>query len=68
MCTADVASRAPRAAFLERALTQARVNHKIETYQAKHGWVLRDTPVYDAAASERHWETLTALLDATLKQ
>jgi carboxymethylenebutenolidase len=53
---------------LERALTQARVDHKIETYQARHGWVLRDTPVYDAAASERHWQTLTALLDATLKR
>jgi carboxymethylenebutenolidase len=53
---------------LERALTQARVDHKIETYQAKHGWVLRDTPVYDAVASERHWQTLTALLDATLKR
>ena len=53
---------------LERALTEAGVDHKIETYQAKHGWVLRDTPVYDAAASERHWQTLTALLDATLKR
>jgi len=43
------------------------VNHKIETYPARHGWVLRDTPVYDAAANERHWQTLLALLDAKLK-
>lgn len=52
---------------LEEALTKAGVDHKIETYQAKHGWVFRDTPVYDAAASERHWQTLLALFDSTLK-
>jgi len=52
---------------LEQALTTAGVDHKIETYQARHGWVFRDTPVYDAAASERHWQTLLTLLDATLK-
>lgn len=51
---------------LEEALTKAGVNHKIETYPAKHGWVFRDTPVYDAAAAERHWQTLVALLDTTL--
>jgi carboxymethylenebutenolidase len=54
-------------ARLEEALTTAGVEHQIETYPARHGWVLRDTPVYDAAACERHWETLTALLDAKLK-
>jgi carboxymethylenebutenolidase len=52
---------------LERALTAAHVDHRIETYQAKHGWVFRDIPVYDAAASERHWQTLLSLLDAKLK-
>jgi carboxymethylenebutenolidase len=53
-------------ARLEEALTNAGVDHKIETYQAKHGWVLRDTPVYDAAAAERHWQTMLALFSATL--
>ena len=53
---------------LETALTQAGVDHLIETYPAKHGWVLRDTAVYDAAAAERHWQTLTELLGATLRQ
>jgi carboxymethylenebutenolidase len=48
-------------ARLEEALTNAGVDHTIETYPAKHGWVLRDTPVYDAAAAERHWQTLLAL-------
>ena len=52
---------------LEDALTHAGVEHTIETYEAKHGWVLRDTPVYDAAAAERHWQTMVALFAATLK-
>jgi carboxymethylenebutenolidase len=51
---------------LEQALTQAGINHRIETYQAKHGWVFRDTPVYDAAAAQRHWQTLSELFAATL--
>ena len=53
-------------ARLEHALTDAGVDHKIETYPARHGWVLRDTPVYDAAAAERHWTTLLALFGAML--
>jgi len=52
---------------LEQALSEAGVDHRIETYPAKHGFVFRDTPAYDPAASERHWSTLIALLDATLK-
>jgi carboxymethylenebutenolidase len=55
-------------ARLETALTNAGVDHKVETYPAKHGWVLRDTPTYDASAAERHWETLVALLRAKLPQ
>jgi carboxymethylenebutenolidase len=54
-------------ARLEEALTSAGVDHTIETYQAKHGWVFRDIPVYDAAAAERHWQTLLVLFGATLK-
>ena len=52
---------------LQAALTAAGVDHEIETYPARHGWVLRDTPVYDAACSERHWQTLLGLFDAQLK-
>ena len=52
---------------LEQALTKAGVDHRIETYQAKHGWVFRDTPVYDAAAAERHWVSLGELFTAKLK-
>jgi carboxymethylenebutenolidase len=53
-------------ARLEQALTEAGVDHRIETYPARHGWVLSDTAVYDAAAAARHWETLFDLLDSTL--
>ena len=55
-------------ARLEEALTKAGVDHQIETYQAKHGWVFRDTPVYDAAANERHWRSLLTLFEAKLKR
>jgi carboxymethylenebutenolidase len=53
-------------ARLEEALTKAGVDHKVETYPAKHGWVLRDTPVHDAACEERHWKALADLFKATL--
>lgn len=54
-------------ARLEEALTRAGVDHTIETYPARHGWVFRDTPAYNEAASERHWRELAALFDSTLK-
>jgi carboxymethylenebutenolidase len=47
---------------LEAALRDAGVAYTLETYPARHGWVPSDTPVHDAAAAERHWETLFALL------
>lgn len=52
---------------LEQALTYARVDHRLETWPAKHGWVLTDTPSHDAAQAERHWQELLALLDRSLK-
>ena len=53
---------------LENALTEAHVEHRVETYNARHGWVPSDTPVHDEAATERHWQTLFALFDQTLKE
>lgn len=53
-------------ARLDKALTDAGVDHRIETYPAKHGWVLGDTPVYDEAAAERHWRTLTQFFGGAL--
>ena len=52
---------------LEQALTAAGVNHTVETYAARHGWVPRDTPVHDDAATEKHWQTLFALFDSVLR-
>ena len=50
------------------ALTEAGVDHKVETYPAKHGWVLSDMPVYDVDCAERHWKTLVPLMDGVLKR
>lgn len=54
-------------ARLEAALTKAGLDFVVETYPAKHGWVMRDNPVYDAAETEHHWRTLIPLLDGVLK-
>ena len=51
---------------LAAALTAAHVDHTIELYAAKHGWVPSDTPVHDTAAAARHDTTLLALLASTL--
>lgn len=53
-------------ARLEQALSDGGVVHTIETYPARHGWMMSDTPVYDAVAAERGLVALKALLDATL--
>ncbi|MFL5579058.1 MAG: dienelactone hydrolase family protein [Gemmatimonadaceae bacterium] len=54
-------------ARLDAALSAAGVEHTIETYDALHGFVPRDTRAHDAAAAARHWRTLLALLDDTLR-
>jgi carboxymethylenebutenolidase len=51
---------------LDEALTAAGVDHVVETYPARHGWVPSDTPVHDPASAERHWKTLLALFERTL--
>lgn len=47
----------------ERALREAGVRYELETYPARHGFVLRDTPAFDQVAQDRHWQTLTGLLE-----
>jgi carboxymethylenebutenolidase len=54
-------------ARLERALTEGRVEHFVETYNARHGFVPADMPTHDPVAAERHWQTLFGLFDETLK-
>jgi len=52
---------------LDAALTAAGVEHVVETYPAKHGWVPSDTPIHDPVQAERHWKELIGLFDRTLK-
>jgi carboxymethylenebutenolidase len=56
-------------ALLEQALDEAGVRYRSERYEgALHGYTMSDTPVYDEAATERHFSELFALLDRTLRQ
>jgi carboxymethylenebutenolidase len=52
---------------LSEALTSEGVRHRAELYDgAAHGFTMSDTPVYDEAATERHWERLTDLFRRNL--
>ncbi|MFJ2775869.1 MULTISPECIES: dienelactone hydrolase family protein [unclassified Kitasatospora] len=52
---------------LTKALTAAGVRHTAEVYEgAHHGFTQADTDRYDAAADERHWTALLALLERAL--
>jgi len=52
---------------LEKALTEARVNHLVETYPgARHGFAVPDLPVFNPTAAERHWTALAKLFHETL--
>jgi carboxymethylenebutenolidase len=54
---------------LEKALTEAGVDHVVETYPgARHGFAVPDVPVFDPAAAERHWAALSKLFHETLDQ
>jgi carboxymethylenebutenolidase len=54
-------------ATLERALDDAGATYRSEVYAgAKHGFTQNDFPVYDEAATERHFRELRALLERTL--
>jgi carboxymethylenebutenolidase len=53
---------------LEKALTEAGVDHLIETYPAHHGFAVPDHPAYQPAIGERHWQTLFKLFSETLGQ
>jgi carboxymethylenebutenolidase len=52
---------------LEKALSEAGVDHRCEIYPgALHGWTMADFPVYNEAAAERHWDELLALFAGRL--
>ena len=53
---------------LRDALTAAGVENTIEIYAgARHGYAPPDMPVYNEAASERHWREMLKLFAETLK-
>jgi carboxymethylenebutenolidase len=52
---------------LREALTVAGVDNTVEIYAgARHGYAPPDMPVYDEAASERHWREMLKLFSETL--
>jgi carboxymethylenebutenolidase len=55
-----------QAELLDRALTNAGVDHTVEFYPARHGFAVPDNPTYDAEAEARHWAALSALYRAHL--
>jgi carboxymethylenebutenolidase len=63
----DQSMSAEQIAQLEQALTAANVNFTSEHYAAPHGFAVSDSPAYDAAMAERHWDRIAELFAATLK-
>ncbi|WP_156757121.1 dienelactone hydrolase family protein [Actinokineospora pegani] len=55
-----------QADLLDRALTDAGVEHTVEFYSARHGFAVRDNATHDAAAEARHWGALGTLYGGTL--
>jgi carboxymethylenebutenolidase len=55
------------AAKVEKALTDAGVDHRCEIYEGcLHGWTQTDFPIYNPAGAERHWTELDALFKGVL--
>jgi carboxymethylenebutenolidase len=52
----------------EAVLSKAGVNHRCEIYAgAMHGFTMKDVPVYNEAAAERHWRELLNLVGRELR-
>jgi carboxymethylenebutenolidase len=62
----DASFTTEQAALLESALTGAGVDHTVEFYPARHGFVVADHDTYDDQAAERHWAALRDLYAAHL--
>ncbi len=63
----DHSMNAEQIATLERALDEAGVTYISEVYEgAAHGYTMSDTPAYDEAAAERHFQALFDLLGRTV--
>jgi carboxymethylenebutenolidase len=62
----DPSFTADHAEQLDKALTGASVQHRIEWYSAGHGFAVPDNPPYDDAAADRHWTAMTGLFRSEL--
>lgn len=63
----DPSMSAEQIATLDRALDDAGVPHVTEVYEgARHGYTMADTPSYNEAAAERHFDRLFELLERTV--
>jgi len=51
---------------LDKALTDADVEHTVEFYDAFHGFAVPDNGPYDESAARRHWETMQAFFASHL--
>jgi carboxymethylenebutenolidase len=56
-----------QAELLERALTNAGVDHTLVFYPAHHGFAVPDNPTYNIEANARHWDALHELYRARLQ-
>jgi carboxymethylenebutenolidase len=49
-----------QAETLDQTLAALGKRYQIEHYEARHGFAVIDTPVYDPAEAERHWKAILA--------
>jgi len=62
----DVFFTKEQAETLEQTITALGKRYQIEHCEARRGWAVIDTPVYDAAEAERHWKAILALFGEEL--
>jgi carboxymethylenebutenolidase len=62
----DASFTAAQAETLDKALTDAGVEHTIEWYPAAHGFAVPDNAPYDEAAAQRHWAAMKDFFAAHL--
>jgi len=64
----DASFTAAQGEILDRALTDAGVEHTVEFYPAAHGFAVPDNAgAYDEAAAQRHWDAMERVFGAALK-
>ncbi|MBK8252498.1 MAG: dienelactone hydrolase family protein [Polyangiaceae bacterium] len=63
----DIFFTSEQADTLGRTLSSLGKRHQIDHYDARHGWAISDTPVYNAPEAERHWNAIVALFAEELR-